>query len=80
MHAFEKHQHEICFSKDAQHFHQRDIDCSLLHTQSLHTIMYTPSSEVVRVEFGEAPLPFYDVNHRPQKYLHHHTLRGPPSC
>ncbi|WP_435262811.1 hypothetical protein [Tenacibaculum sp. nBUS_03] len=33
VHAFENHEHIVCSSVDEHHFHEQEIDCSILHFQ-----------------------------------------------
>ncbi|KAF9657620.1 MULTISPECIES: hypothetical protein [Tenacibaculum] len=47
VHAFEKHEHTICISKNDKHFHKGEIDCSTLHYQFQ--------------VFSEEILPIFDV-------------------
>ena len=78
-HAFENHEHTVCTSTDDHHFHEQELDCSLLHYQ-LQVFSYTTASN-----YAVIPQHFYKTsyNQQPQVisvvYFDKRTTRGPPS-
>ena len=77
-HVFENHEHTICTATDDHHFHEQELDCSLLHYQ-LQVFSYTTASNHAVI-----PLHFYKTtyNEQPQVlsvvYTDKKNTRGPP--
>lgn len=78
VHAFEKHEHTVCTSINDDHFHEKELECSLLHYQ-LQVFSYTTASN-----YAVIPLHFYKTtyNEQPQVlsvvYTDKKNTRGPP--
>ncbi len=77
-HAFENHEHSVCTSINDHHFHEQELDCSLLHYQ-LQVFSYTVASN-----YAVIPVHFYkkEYNEQPQVisvvYSDKKSTRGPP--
>ncbi|CAM1355075.1 hypothetical protein [Tenacibaculum halocynthiae] len=77
IHAFENHEHIICSSIDEHHFHEQEIDCSILHFQVGVTTYDYPfdyqiiSEEIYNPQFNQ---PLTVTLHNTNKK----TPRGPP--
>jgi len=78
VHTFEHHKHRVCNSKDIQHIHTVQLDCSIYH--------YNLRVETVKLEYSYALLspishsetPLFlakECESKPQKKV---TVRGPP--
>ncbi|WNW02464.1 hypothetical protein RRF68_03290 [Tenacibaculum sp. HL-MS23] len=77
-HTLENHEHAVCTSINDHHFHEKELDCSLLHYQ-LQVFSYTTASN-----YAVIPQHFYKTtyNEQPQVisvvYVDKKLTRGPP--
>ncbi|WP_418652856.1 hypothetical protein [Tenacibaculum soleae] len=77
-HTFGNHNHTVCRSVNEHHFHEQDLDCSLLHYK-LQIFTYTAISN-----YAVIPKHFYKItyNEQPQVtsvvYSDKKHTRGPP--
>jgi len=78
VHTFEKHEHGICISKDDHHFHQKDLDCQLFHTQQeYHTHDFGNTYEVIPNQFYISEVPVISI-HIEKVFRTHKSSRAPP--
>lgn len=77
-HTLENHEHTVCTSTNEHHFHEQELDCSLLHYQH-QVFSYTTASN-----YEVIPQHFYKTayNEQPQVitvvYSDKKSTRGPP--
>lgn len=77
LHALGDHKHEICFSKNEHHFHQKDYDCPFYSIKNNNPLLTYTSYDLTKESHhseSKGIVKYFLTSHQQLSF----SLRGPP--
>jgi len=79
LHEFSDHQHEVCVSNSAEHYHKVDINCDLDKFNTFNTYFHLENYDETSIYSIEKVEVFSYYRHITSHQQLSYSLRGPPS-
>lgn len=78
VHTLEDHEHKVCNSKEVQHIHEKELDCSFCHLQlkNLSIFEFYSFDKIILKQIDSTP--FSVTKRKTETYQKFFFSRGPP--
>ncbi|AOW20003.1 hypothetical protein LPB138_04585 [Urechidicola croceus] len=78
VHSLEDHEHVVCNSKDLQHIHKQELDCSFCHVIINNSAVLTEIYTSDNYHFISSEIPVFYSNENDGISIYYKPSRAPP--
>ena len=77
-HTLEHHEHTVCDSKELQHIHKQELDCSIYHVKLISESFDLESGFTFFIPVSHSDSPIFLANNCDYNLTNYKPTRGPP--